>query len=155
MAPAMEGAVTAVPDPRPAPAWRPWWTLGVSERAYRMVLPQGPLVGTLTPEQTAHFWSAYSHAREESVLLDAAELALLAAPSVVLLGGALLVPFLGLPMFAARFKLTGSAADKLVGAAFVLTPVVSLATIGFAALCGLVTALPRRSRRGNRARRDR
>src|SRR4051812_39490536 len=50
LAPPMEGAVMARPDgtpARPVPVRRPWWALGVSQRAYRMVLPSGPDTGTL------------------------------------------------------------------------------------------------------------
>lgn len=140
--PVMEGALMARPDgspvpARPVPPRRPWWTLGVSESAYRMVLPHGPDQGTLSPEETERFWKVYADLRRESIALDASELALMAAPVLVLVGGALVIPFLGVPAVAERFLLSGTTSEKLVKTAFVLTPLVSFATLAVAGLCGL------------------
>lgn len=137
--PMMEGTpvVSAAPV-RPVPPRRPWWALGVSERAYRVVLPQGPSHGELSAEDTAGFWRNYALARRESVLLDAAELGALAVPAVFLLAAAAAVPLVALTPLAERSGVRGTAVQRLVAAAFVLTPFASLGTVAVGAVCGLV-----------------
>ncbi len=132
-------AITAPPmAPQPDRTARPWWGLGVPERAYRMVRPQGPDTGSLNAQQASAFWEQYTLLRQESFLLDAAELGVLAIPAFVFLAGAAVLPVLSLPGLAERFGQRGSTADKLVGTAFILTPVVSLVTAAAAGLCLLV-----------------
>lgn len=138
--PMLEGTLVAAPPERPRPPHRPWWDLGVSERTYRLVMPRGPGNGTLDPAQTATFWQNYSALRRESLVVDAAEMAVLVLPLGVALVLTAAVPFTGLPAIADQLDLRGTPTERLVQAIFTGMPVAALAAFAVAAVCGLVFA---------------
>lgn len=129
-------AVPPPPADRPKAIRRPWWGLGVSEATYRTVLPNGRDTGVLPSQEQQAFWASYTRLRQESLLLDAAQLALLVTPVAVTLAAATAVPLVAIPAFTG-ISSDPSPAQRMVGALLVGLPAVALGGMGLAALCTL------------------